>query len=410
LGKCSQRDAEQLCRHVEVLAASTINGQPLPRETAVWVAGVGFKLHDRLARAGLVTQREYLEVPTLGAFIDAYIAQRLDLKPATRTNLKQARIWLGRYVGEGRRVNKVTTADADAYRTQMIADGLARSHIALRCRYARHFFEVAKRRGLVTANPFAHIKGEVKGDPSRRRFVPGDAVASVMAMAPDPQWKLLIALARWGGLRIPSEALALTWRDVDFAGKRFVVRASKTEHHEDGGVRVVPMFPELVPLFQAVFDDAEEGAVHVITRYRDAVANLRTQFLRYVEKAGVKPWPKLWQNLRASRATELADLYPSHVCAAWLGHTERIADACYRQVTDVHFAKATAGPEGGQKAAQNPAQQLHEGRGNPPQTKRDEVKDPMICGELQGVASCCDEGEGGKVLGTGVEPARPCGH
>jgi integrase len=249
LGKCSQRDAETVCRHIEVLAASTIHGQPVPRDTALWLADLGDTLHDRLARADLVAARENPGRVLLTSFIDTYIAQRLDLKPGTRTILQQARVWLVRFLGDDRRMDTVTVADADAYRAHMLADGLAKATVAKRCRYARHFFEVAKRRGLVEDNPFAHIKGTVKGNADRRVFVPSDAINKVIEQAPDPQWKLLIALARWGGLRIPSEALALTWQDVDFAGKRFIVRASKTEHHADGGIRVVPMFPELVPLF-----------------------------------------------------------------------------------------------------------------------------------------------------------------
>lgn len=74
----------------------------------------------------------------------------------------------------------------------------------------------------------------------------------------------------------PLRSVALTWQDVDFAGKRFVVRASKTEHHDHGSIRVVPMFPELVPLLQKVFDEAAEGALHVIICYRTAAVNLRT--------------------------------------------------------------------------------------------------------------------------------------
>jgi len=401
LGKCSQRDAEQVCRHVEALATASIHTQPVPRETAVWVRGIGHKLHDRLARAGLVEAREQPGKLLLGAFIDGYIAQRPDLKPATLVLLRQARIWLLRFLGETRRLDQVRPADADGYRAQMIEGGLAKATIAKRCRYARHFFEVAKRRGLVADNPFGHIKGAVKGDPTRRCYVPGDAVAKVIDVAPDAQWKLLIALARWGGLRIPSEVLTLAWRDVDFAGKRFIVRASKTEHHEDGGVRVVPMFPELAPLFQAVFDEAPEGAEHVITRYRTAAVNLRTQFQRYIEKAGVRPWPKLWQNLRASRATELADLYPSHVCAAWLGHTERIADAFYRQVTDEHFSRATSAAE---NPARNPAQQAHaEGRNTAHEPTR-KTKNPAKCGAFRGLASGCYHPNKYLMGDTGLEP------
>ena len=36
----------------------------------------------------------------------------------------------------------------------------------------------------------------------------------------------------------------------------------------------------------------------------------------------------------------LADTFPSHVCAEWLGHTEQIVDKHYRQVTESHFEKA----------------------------------------------------------------------
>ena len=62
---------------------------------------------------------------------------------------------------------------------------------------------------------------------------------------------------------------------------------------------------------------------------------------------------KLWQNLRASRATELARVFPGHVASAFLGHSERAAQKHYWQVTDEDFKKAT----------QNTTQQAHaEGR------------------------------------------------
>lgn len=73
--------------------------------------------------------------------------------------------------------------------------------------------------------------------------------------------------------------------------------------------------------------------------------NLRSQFERILRRAGVKPWARLWVNLRSSRATELADLFPSHICAEWLGHCERVANEHYRQTTPEHFEKAIAPTE-----------------------------------------------------------------
>ena len=42
---------------------------------------------------------------------------------------------------------------------------------------------------------------------------------------------------------------------------------------------------------------AADGTRFVITRYRDTNANLRTQLIRIVRRAGLKPEPKLFHNL-----------------------------------------------------------------------------------------------------------------
>ncbi len=351
LGKASQRDAEGVMRHVEHLAASVASGQPLNPETSRWLEQISDTLHHRVAAVGLVESRSQPIRQTLAAFIDGYLSQRKDLKPSTLVAMRQSRIWLVRHVGEDRRLDEVTVADADQYKAGMVERKLAKATIGKKIRYARHFFEVAIRRGLVDHDPFGHIPCAVVGNPARREYVAAEIIHKVLEVVPDPQWRLLIGLARWGGLRIPSEAGALTWGDVDFENKRFIVRAAKTEHHADGGVRVCPMFHELEPLFQAAFDAAEEGETRVLPIASSGGVNLRTQFERYICRAGQTPWGKLFQNLRASRATELVETFPSHVCAAWLGHSEKIAERFYRTVTDAHFQKAVAS-----SAAQNPAQ------------------------------------------------------
>lgn len=76
------------------------------------------------------------------------------------------------------------------------------------------------------------------------------------------------------------------------------------------------------------------------TRYRDRNSNLRTQLERIIQRAGLKPWPKLFQNLRSTRETELAETYPIHVVCAWIGNTEKNAAKYYLQVTDEHFRQA----------------------------------------------------------------------
>ena len=100
----------------------------------------------------------------------------------------------------------------------------------------------------------------------------------------------------------------------------------------------------LRPYLLEAFEQAEEGTEYVIIRCRDSKTNLRTQMERIIKRAGVKPWPKLFHNLRSTRQTELTEKFPSHVVCAWLGNSRAVAQDHYLQVTDAHFTQAVAEP------------------------------------------------------------------
>ena len=230
------------------------------------------------------------------------------------------------------------------------AAGLGEGTIRRRCKRVRQFFAAACKAERIDKNPFAGLKCGTYADSTRFYFVSNVEAQAVLKACPDAEWRLIFALARYGGLRCPSEILALTWADVDWERDRFMVRAAKTEHH-DGGARVVPIFAELRPYLQDAFDQAEPGQVYAVVRYRDINQNLRTQFERIITKAGLTAWPKLFQNLRATRETELAQTFPLHVVCRWMGNTATVAAKHYLNVTEKDFDKAA------QKAAHNVAQQ-----------------------------------------------------
>ena len=146
---------------------------------------------------------------------------------------------------------------------------------------------------------------------------------------------------------------------MDWERGRLTIQCIKTAHHGKA-TRVIPIFPELRPYLDAVWDQAEErGTEFVITRYRESNINLRTQLCRIIDKAKLLPWPKLFQNLRSTRETELAESYPMHVVCEWIGNSLRVAAQHYLQVTDEHFEQAAAAPEpqplDGRKKAQQSA-------------------------------------------------------
>jgi len=73
LGKIDRKGAEAIARHVEALLAAKIGGQPVPRDTAAWLANIGAALRDKLAAVGLV---EAPKRAALGEFLRSYILSR----------------------------------------------------------------------------------------------------------------------------------------------------------------------------------------------------------------------------------------------------------------------------------------------------------------------------------------------
>ncbi|WP_149110269.1 hypothetical protein [Limnoglobus roseus] len=90
-------------------------------------------------------------------------------------------------------------------------------------------------------------------------------------------------------------------------------------------------------------------------------ANLRTTFTKIVHRAGLDTWPRLFHNMRASRETELLELFPVHVVALWMGHDAKVCLKHYAQTTDDHYARAVGGAKSGAPEAQNKAQQTTAG-------------------------------------------------
>ena len=77
-------------------------------------------------------------------------------------------------------------------------------------------------------------------------LVPLETIRDVLDACPSVEWKLVIGLARFSGLRCPTEIGELRWSDVHWVKGRLTVRAKKTENHgPDYAFRVVPICPKL---------------------------------------------------------------------------------------------------------------------------------------------------------------------
>ena len=336
----SRRDAETIRLRVERLVSAQLTGAAPDAETSRWAASLGDRLREKLVGVDLLEGRPSA---TLGAFIDKYVdeAKAKNRKPRTLKNYQPPFQSLRKHFGNSKPLRAITKGDAAAWRATI---GKADNTVRMWTAKAKALFNAALDYELVDQNPFRGLPSKIVPVPERRHFLTVEDSVKVYKACPNAEWRLIFALARWGGLRCPSELVALRWDDVLWDQNRFMVNSPKT------GLRVVPLFPELRQAFEEAFEQAEDGAEHVITRTRCAETNLRTQLHRIIKRAGLKPWPKALQNLRLTRSTELRDVYPSHLVAAWLGHTEAVADAHYGQVTEEHFEAA---------AGQHAANALH---------------------------------------------------
>ena len=412
LGKVSQRIADAVKTRVEQLNAAQIAGHAVEADTARWLTTIDDRLADKLAAVGLVPKRAE---GTLDAFLTGYIASRTDIKSRSVVSLQQVQRNLVDYFGPDKPLREVTPGDTDNFRLHLLKT-LGDNTVRRRCGRAKQLFRAALRQRLIPETPFADMKGcEVRANKDRDFFISRETAQKVLDACPDGQWRLLFALSRFGGLRCPSEHLALTWGDVDWEHGRLTIRSPKTEHHEGKDSRSIPLFPELRPYLADAFDRAEPGTEFVITRYRNDNANLRTQLNRILRRAGVRTWPKLFANLRASRATELVAEFPAHVAAAWLGHSTMIAAKHYWQVTDADFAKATApaaavttsGAESGAAVVQNQVQQPAAGLRSTSQESQPEYATLSQCDTLRSVATVCYLSNNSLIAEAGLEPALP---
>jgi integrase len=155
--------------------------------------------------------------------------------------------------------------------------------------------------------------------------------------------RAIFALARYGGMRVPSEIVLLRWADIDWTKGKILVSCQKTKGHEGKEFRITPLFPELRRELEAWRAEAPEDREFVLKPAISPKTNLRTGLIKILKRAGIKPWPKLYQNLRSSRVTELRNQgFRENLVAQWLGHSVKVADEHYDQITDDQFRRAIA--------------------------------------------------------------------
>lgn len=352
LGKVSKKDANAVKMRVEELLSCKFCGTSPGRETLVWVASISLALRTKLAHHELIDVGNLpvkLKKTGIKEFLDKYIeTRRQGMKPSTIIVWSQVIDSLIEHLPKGVAIQDVNAGHASDWLDKLRSEKYAATTIHKRLSFARQFFAYAIKHKLIKENPFESIK-VTKPKTKSNVEVPQEVIAKILAKC-DPTWKAIVCLSRYGGLRCPSEVLTLKWSEVDFEAGRMTITAPKNEHHEGGGIRICPLFPEVREAIQNLRRIDE----YVIDKpaYRKSAdtakgwanANLRTHFLKRLKEADVKPWPRLFHSMRASRQTELQLEFGTPAACAWLGNTEEVAKESYLLIFEKEWLRATQNP------------------------------------------------------------------
>lgn len=308
----------------------------LPAGTVHWLSKLPDRLYNKLVSAGLICERQSAEKTNqLKPFLDDYIAAKSGggsegggWKQKTKENREKTVNDLVQYFGPSKNLSQITKADALPWRNWLMMTrepNLAGPTVSKRIKDARQFFEYAVDLGLIPKNPFASLRLPPQDNPDRLRYVTTDEINRVLAQIVDPAFRFVVVAARYAGMRIPSEVYRLRWKDVDLKAKTMLVRAPKTEAYARRGQRVCPIFPELRPVLNDLQKARGQHELVLGDLASLSRSNLRTQFGRYIERAGLEPWPRVFQNLRASALTDLVESHSLPKVCKWLGNSPNVA-------------------------------------------------------------------------------------
>lgn len=326
----------ELSRIVDALVDAQKYGGETPRGVALYLEAAPPIILDKLAAVNLIT----IQRPkTLGEYAPEYLQKMAaTTKPATQRARRHAINALLAFFGEETPAAAVTNEEARAFALSL-ADKFARSTIKTTLVFCKSLFASLVDSHALSVNPFDNMPANLGTATARSFDVSAQIAAEILDACPIAGDRALFALYRFGGLRC-AEACAVKWSNVDWERRRLSVPSSKTERFDGKALRVLPLFPELERALSEYWETLPEGApalLFPLTKYQ-----AYKRIAAIVSAAGFEPWPKLVQNLRASRENELiAAGFPEHVVAAWLGHSVRTQARFYLRVLDEYFARAT---------------------------------------------------------------------
>lgn len=344
VGKMSKAQADIIKTKVAEINAANSAGNPLTEESRIWLSRVSDKFYKKLAAVGLVDRRGS---DTISSWLTKYIDGRLNMKPNAMRKMRQTEARLLAYFNPNTPLRKITREMASnwyswltngTYPNVKEMGPLSAASAKIHAGNVKTIMKEAARRNLMSENVFDHLSSGVTATRNDRYVTPEDA-SKIIDECPSHTYRLIFGLARYAGLRVPSEAIILRWQDINWAKGRLTIRSPKTERYKGHEQRVAPIDPRLMTILTSAREAAPEGEELVLPI--NWSGHIHEKMVQVIQLAGVELWQDLFQTLRRSCEIEWATKHPQFAVSRWIGHSITISGRHYaNSVPDEIFQQA----------------------------------------------------------------------
>jgi hypothetical protein len=351
LGPVSRAAASSFCAQLGLLCEFKKHGETIKPDLIEWIQGLATKHKKQLGKIGLISERD--DSLTIKGLINLFLKdydQREDIADSTKKRMDRTlRRYPARFTSLPVKMIEPQRDDSKPNSAPMYSLEAKRHLIAATSYMREHYSPATWSRtngnlrecgawavlvGLCHYNPFKPLSKhdsailpcpkKLQINDTRNVHVKAEWVRDAMEMT-DWETRVLFALGRFGGLRIPSEARTLKWAHIEET--TIQVRDSKTK----GVIRPLPLFEDIRVVLHEKPKRERKGFVLSSETLTSSDMAIYKRMLLAVQRTEWEPWERLRQNLRASCENDLLEKFPEHLVVQWIGHSVSTSRAHYQK-------------------------------------------------------------------------------
>lgn len=237
-----------------------------------------------------LTTGAVLNVQSIEGLLRGWIADRVTLgrTDATGKRYKSVIDSFLAHLGpqrSGASVASLTGSEIEDWRNAELKEGKGQTTADFGIKVLRAALNSARRKGLILANPADAVESTGATAEIREPFTPAE-LADLLRVA-NPEWRGMILLGAWCGLRI-ADAANLTWENVNLDAGTLTFQPQKTRNRGSQPL-VIAMHPELTAALAALPRGKPKAPVFPSLHGRKPGSHggLSNEFSRLMEQAGV---------------------------------------------------------------------------------------------------------------------------